>query len=115
MRPRMNVAKDILAAQRGDPAVVREPRRYRPSFVVVVDCDRIGKSVLDAPVEDFLGQRVEFAQRAELAQRATAPAAVFPIPFAPHPAIVPAIADDIDLLDVIHPDVVGEHGPVDVP
>ena len=115
MRPRMNVAKDILAAQRGDPAVIREPAGYRPPFVVVVDRDRIGEAVLDAPVQDFLGQRVEFAQRAELAQRATAPAAVFPVSFAPHPAIVPAVADDIDLLDVVHPDVVGEHGPVGVP
>src|SRR5438552_13938536 len=33
----MNVAKDILAAQRGDPAVIREPGAYRPPFVVVVD------------------------------------------------------------------------------
>ena len=61
----MNVAKDILAAQRGDPAVIREPGGYRPPFVVVVDRDRIGEAVLYAPVQDFLGQRVEFVQRAE--------------------------------------------------
>jgi hypothetical protein len=105
----MNVAKDILAAQRGDLAVIREPGAYRPPFVVVVDRDRIGEAVLDAPVQDFLGQRVE------LVQRAAAPAAVFPVSFALHPAIIPAVADDIDLLDVIHADVVGEHGAVGVP
>ena len=109
MRPPLNVAKDILAAQRGDPAVIREAAGYRPPFVVVVDRDRIREAVLLAPVQDLLGQRVE------LVQRATAPAAVFPVPFALHPAIVPAVADDIDLLDVVHPDVVGEHGPVGVP
>src|SRR5262249_48042749 len=48
-----NVAKDILAAQRGDPAAIREPGADRPPLVVVVDRDRIGEAVLYAPVQDF--------------------------------------------------------------
>src|SRR5262245_8126613 len=105
----LNVAKDILAAQRGDPAVIRKPAGYRRPFVVVVDRDRIGEAVLYAPIQDFLRQRVE------LVERAAAPATVFPIALARHPAVVPAVADDVDLLDLVHADVIGEHGPVGVP
>jgi hypothetical protein len=35
--------------------------------------------------------------------------------FPAHPAVVLAITDDVDLLDVVHPDIGGEHGSVAVP
>src|SRR2546426_692152 len=51
----------------------------------------------------------------QLAELAAAPPAVLPVSLPFHPAVVLAIADDVDLLDVVHPDVGGEHGSVCVP
>ena len=51
----IDVAEDKLAAERGDPAVIREAAGYRPPFVVVVHRDGIREAVLLAPVQDFRG------------------------------------------------------------
>ena len=54
-------------------------------------------------------------KRKQLVQKAATPPAVLPDAFALHPAVVLAVADDVDLFDVVHADVGGEHRPVGVP
>ena len=76
---------------------------------MIVDRDGVGEAVLLTPVQHIRG---EWEQLAELA---TTPTAVLPISFPFHPAVVLAIADDVDLLDIVHTDVGSEHGSVRVP
>ena len=47
----LDVAEDELAAERGDPAVIREPVGDGRALVVVVDRDGIGEAVLLAAVQ----------------------------------------------------------------
>ena len=104
--PALDIPEHELALKRGDPPVIGEPIRYRASFVVVVNRNRISEPVLLAPVQDLWRQREQLVERA--AQRT----AILEITFPLHPAVVLAIADDVDLLDLIHADVGGEHRPV---
>ena len=78
------------------------------AFVVVVDRDRIREAVLLTAAHDVGGQRIQLV---ELAVRARA-ASVLEVPLALHPAVVLAVADDVDLFDVAHADIRREHRPV---
>ena len=50
-----------------------------------------------------------------MVEHAPAPPAVLPVALAHHPAVVLAVSNDVDLLDVVHADVGGEHRPIRVP
>ena len=89
--------------------MIGEPVGDGLSLVVVVDGNRVRQPVLLLSVQHILGQREQ------LVERAAAPPAVLPVALPPHPAVVFPVADDVDLLDLVHPDVGGKHGSVRVP
>ena len=99
--------KTNLPAQCSDATVIGEPAADGLAFIVVVDGDGIGELVLLPPVQHFRGQFIQLIERAALPDHA-----VLPVALALHPAVVPAVADDVDLLDVVHADVVREHRSV---
>src|SRR4029078_1110221 len=81
----LDVAEHELAAERGDPALIRNSACARLPLVVVVHRDGVGEAVLFAPAQDLGGQREQ------VVQRAAAPAAVLPDPLAAHPAVGAAL------------------------
>jgi hypothetical protein len=87
--------------------VIRVRARDRDAFVVVVYRDRIRELVPIAGAQHVGGQLVELIQRAAVADHA-----VLEIALALHPAVVAAVADDVDLFDVIHADVADVHRAV---
>jgi hypothetical protein len=76
---------------------------------VIVNHHGVCKSILHSPVQDFRRKRIELVQRA-----ATKPA-VREVAFATHPSVIFTIADDIDLFDLVHPDIGDKHRSVGVP
>src|SRR5438094_4479840 len=104
--PRVDIAEYEFTAKLRDAAVVGEPIGYRSSFVVIVHRNRIDEAVLYAAVQNLRWQREQ------LIELAATNAAVLPDTLALHPSIVPAIVDDVDLLNVVHPDIGSEHRAV---
>ena len=78
--------------------------------MVVVDRHRIREFVLRLPRQHVRGQRKELVERAAGPRDAVLEEAL-----AAHPAVVLAIVDDVDLLDVVHTDVGREHRAIGVP
>src|SRR4029453_13053137 len=79
------------------------------TFVVVINRDGIRESILLTATQDF------WREWEQLVEIAAAPASVLPVSFPSPPSIVFAVADDIDLFDVVHADVGGEHGAIGIP
>src|SRR6187397_3204798 len=91
----LDVAENELVPECSDPAAVYKPIGDGSSLVVIVDRDRICEAILHCAAEDVR------RQWEQLVQFSATRSAVLPISFPLHPAIVLAVANDVDLLDVI--------------
>src|SRR5204863_308061 len=89
----LDVAENEFASECSDPAVVGEPVGDGMSLVVVVHRNGIREPVLLTSVQHLLRQRKQFVELP------AAPPAILPIALSLHPAVVLAVADDVDLLD----------------
>src|SRR5689334_8334943 len=86
----LDIAKHELASQRGDAPVVRESARHGLTLVVIVDGHRIGELVLPSPVEYVRWQREQLVERSAGPRHP-----VLVVALALHPAVVPAVANDV--------------------
>src|SRR5215831_12058467 len=101
-----------LDVRRSSPSrvwLICESVAYGPPLVVVVHQYRICQAVFLTPVQHIC------REWEQLAEFTASPPTVLPDSFALHPAVVLAIAYDVDLLDVIHTDVGSKHGPICIP
>src|SRR5262245_49518982 len=102
-----DVPDNKSSTERGDAPVVRKSSGYRLSFTVVVNRHWICKAIL-LPAFQYVGRK-----RVQLVEGAARPGdTVLPISLPLHPAVVLAVANDVDLFDVVHPDIGREHRPV---
>ena len=87
--------------------MVREAAGDGLTLRVVVHRDRIGELILRLRLKDIRRERKQLIERAALTRDA-----VLEQSLALHPAVVGALVHDVDLFDVVHPDVRHEHRSV---
>src|SRR5262249_41485078 len=107
--PRLDIAEDELTSELSDSSVISEAIAYRMPFVVIVDHDRICKSVLHASIQNFRWKRKQ------LVQRDTTSPSIFEVALALHPAVILAVSNDVNFFDVVHANIRGEHRSVGIP